>query len=247
MARFILALFVSICFFSTNNPAKGQAKEPFAVVELFTSEGCSSCPAADELLKQMVVSGENEGKPFIALAFHITYWNHLGWVDNYSKELFTERQKKYAEILKQQNIYTPQAIVNGEHQFVGSNAIAFRDTLKKVEKRKPTYRIEANAKQRGDSIEVQYVLNKESKNQVINIAIIEKNSEHIIARGENKNRTLKHFNVVREFKTLESKKQDTVKFHAIQDLDIGNMEVVLYVQNKKTMKIGGASKIAVSE
>jgi len=220
---------------------------PIAVVELFTSEGCSSCPAADELLKEIATKRENEGKPFIALAFHVTYWNHLGWVDQYSNEAFTDRQKTYASALKQPQLYTPQAVINGAHEFVGSNAMAFRDTLAKAEKRKSSYIIEAHAKQRGDSIEIEYLVDSESKNQVMNIAIVEKNSEHNVTRGENKNRTLKHFNVVREFKTVNLKTKDVIMFAKVKDLPITNMEVVLYVQHKKTMRISGAAKTSVSE
>lgn len=240
-------LIIIVSFSLLSGLVRGQSAKPIAVVELFTSEGCSSCPAADELLKEMAGLRENEGKPFIALSFHITYWDHLGWVDPYSNEMYTERQKKYATILKQPQYYTPQAIVNGEHQFIGSNPIAFRDSLTKVEKKKPTFSIEASALQRGDSIEIQYTLQKEPKNQLLNIAIIEKNSEHKVARGENKNRTLKHFNVVREFKTLELKKQDTISLRAVENLAIDNMEIVLYVQHKKTLRILGASKISLLE
>lgn len=235
------------CFLLISASVYAQRAVSVAVVELFTSEGCSSCPAADALLKEMSVKRETEGRPFIALAFHITYWNHLGWADPYSNEVYTTRQKKYTAVLKQRQFYTPQAVVNGAHEFVGSDAVAFRDTLAKAEKRKPSFSIEARARQRGDSIEVQYTLNKESKNQLMNIALIEINSEHTVTRGENKNRTLKHFNVVREFKTLDLKKKDVIMFSRIKDIPIHNMEVVLYVQHKKTMRIAGALKTSVLE
>jgi hypothetical protein len=81
----------------------------------------------------------------------------------------------------------------------------------------------------------------------MNIAIIEKNSERTVTRGENKDRTLKHFNVVREFKTLELREQGVIKFAKVKDLQVNNMEIVLYVQHKKTMRIGGAFKTSVSD
>ena len=215
----------------------GQKKSPLVVVELFTSEGCSSCPAADELLEKMAMQRETEGKPIIALAFHVTYWNHLGWIDTYSKEAYTNRQKAYAAVFEKSQMYTPQAVVNGRHEFVGSNAVAFNDTLAKAEKRKNSFEIEANARLHGDSIEIEYVVD-ESKNQLMNIALIEKNSVHSVSRGENKNRTLRHFNVVREFKTHDLKSQK-VMFAPIEDVPVTNMEVILFVQHKKTMRIGG--------
>jgi hypothetical protein len=243
----IRSSLVFLLFIVAYTPLYSQKKMPVVVVELFTSEGCSSCPAADELLKEVSVKRESEDKPFVALAFHVTYWNHYGWTDPYSNALFDDRQKIYSSVLKQPRIYTPQAVINGAHEFVGSNAIAFRDTLAKAERRKSSYTIEATAKQDGDSIQVEYTVDSESKNQLINIAMIEKNSELIVLRGENKNRTLKHFNVVREFETRELKKQDMIKFAKVKDLALSNTEIVLYVQHKKSMRIGGAIKTSVSE
>src|SRR5687768_10693889 len=115
----IITLFLFIGTFNIgfiSNIAKENSGMP--VVELFTSEGCSSCPAADELLKEMLGIRQNEGKSFIALAFHVTYWNRLGWLDSFSNEAYTDRQKKYQARLKLPNLYTPQAIVNGEKEFI---------------------------------------------------------------------------------------------------------------------------------
>lgn len=240
--RAIIKFILLLCILSVNDVC-GQSHESVAVIELFTSEGCSSCPAADELLKEMVLNRENEGNPLIALSFHITYWNHLGWIDPYSHELYTNRQKKYAAIFKNNQIYTPQAIANGTLEFVGSNRDAFRDSLKKAE-RKPVYTIEAKAMQRKDSIEIHYKLNKDPKNQVLNIAIVEKNIERTITRGENKSRMLMHFNVVRGFNTIEPGKQGTFVVHTIENLATDNAEIVLYLQHKKTWRILGASRIS---
>ena len=226
--------------------ALAQPKKSVAVVELFTSEGCSSCPAADNLLKEMSEQYDKEGKPFIALAFHVTYWNHLGWVDPFSDEAYTNRQKQYAIFLKCPQ-YTPQAVVNGAHEFVGSNAVAFRDTLSKAEKRKFNYAIEARASLKGDSIEVHYKLNKDSKNFVLNVAIVEKSSVREITRGENKSKTLRHFNIVRQFKTLELKEEGIVMLKNADNLPIGNSEIVLFVQQKKLLRIVGATKVPINE
>jgi hypothetical protein len=218
------------------------AAESFPVIELFTSEGCSSCPAADELLEEMTAIREREGKPFIGLSFHVTYWNRLGWIDSFSNEGFTERQKKYQALFKTQ-LYTPQAVVNGQHQFVGSNVVALRDTLTKVENDKATYAIQAKAMRRGDSVFVEYSINKDPKKELVNIALIEKNCEQKVTRGENKNRTLKHFNVVREFQTLALKHEGSLSM-PVNSKAGDDLEVVVYVQ-RRNMKIVGAVKVPV--
>src|SRR5262245_42962987 len=103
MKYLIVVMLSSLLFF--NKPAADQPKpepagsQPIAVVELFTAEGCSSCPAADELLKEMTGILQKEGKKVYALAFHVTYWDNLGWKDPYSQEIFTDRQKLYKKQL----------------------------------------------------------------------------------------------------------------------------------------------------
>lgn len=79
------------------------------VVELFTSQGCSSCPSADKLLSEL-----SKKENVLALSFHVSYWNYLGWKDPYSNEQYTERQRDYARVLHLRSIYTPQMIVNGK-------------------------------------------------------------------------------------------------------------------------------------
>ena len=88
------------------------------VVELFTSEGCSSCPPADKLLTS---AQSNFGNEIIVLSYHVDYWDRLGWKDPFSKAIFSERQRMYSQKLNLSSVYTPQAIVNGQVQFVGSD------------------------------------------------------------------------------------------------------------------------------
>jgi len=98
----------------------------FAVVELFTSEGCSSCPPADEILAK--IAREYPDNVYV-LGFHVDYWDRLGWRDIYSSADYTHRQQKYAQLFNLNSIYTPQAIVNGKHEFVGSNESSLRSAI----------------------------------------------------------------------------------------------------------------------
>src|SRR5882757_10188754 len=96
------------------------AANGFAVVELFTSEGCSSCPSADALVA--AVQKENKDQPVYILAFHVDYWDRLGWKDAFSDAAYSDRQRAYASWLRLSSIYTPQVVVNGRKEFVGSDA-----------------------------------------------------------------------------------------------------------------------------
>ncbi len=118
---FLLVLLAGIIAAATINeghsdrlPASG-----FAVVELFTSQGCSSCPSADKLIEK--VRQETIAARVYLLAYHVDYWDHLGWKDSFSKAKFSARQRQYARWFSQGNVYTPQMVVNGAREFVGSN------------------------------------------------------------------------------------------------------------------------------
>jgi hypothetical protein len=91
------------------------------IVELFTSEGCSSCPPADSLLRQVHLKETSVGQLIVGISEHVTYWNNLGWKDPYSSQVFTDRQNVYASRLSPEGPYTPQMVVNGREQFVGSD------------------------------------------------------------------------------------------------------------------------------
>jgi hypothetical protein len=108
-------------------PANGTG-QGFAVVELFTSEGCSSCPPADEAVAD--IARQYKNNVFI-LAYHVDYWNYLGWKDMFSNSAYSNRQKQYASLLNVSSVYTPQIIVNGKTEFVGSDKIKLEQTISK--------------------------------------------------------------------------------------------------------------------
>ncbi|MBL0740840.1 DUF1223 domain-containing protein [Chryseolinea lacunae] len=219
---------------------------PVAVVELFTAEGCSSCPLADEMLKELTDIMQKEGKHVLALAYHVTYWNHLGWVDPYSQEAFTERQKKYSKLLNVQGLYTPEAVVNGKHEFVGSNPVSFRMAVDSALRTPATYALEAHAALQKDSVKLTYTLSKEPKRVVLNVAIVEKYVEHRVLRGENKDRTLKHYHVVRAMeKILKPMQNGTYTLAWPADLPKENGEMIVYVQQTSGWSIVGGVGVEV--
>ena len=105
------------------------------VVELFTSEGCSSCPPADELLAKLDKTQLIAGVEIIPLEFHVDYWNELGWTDPFSSSLFSERQNSYARAFGNGRIYTPQMVVDGGAEFVGSNSGRAYEAIRRAARR----------------------------------------------------------------------------------------------------------------
>src|SRR6187402_1594915 len=129
LAITLSSLFFLDCFMFPESEIAGSFKTEkaklatttnngFAVVELYTSEGCSSCPPADELVSK--IQKESNGQPVYILAFHVDYWNRLGWKDVFGDAAYSKRQNDYAQYLKLPSVYTPQIVVNGKKEFVGS-------------------------------------------------------------------------------------------------------------------------------
>src|SRR5436190_6281924 len=118
------------------------------VVELFTSQGCSSCPPADALLSDIVHDESLRGR-VIPLAFHVDYWDRLGWRDPFSSAEWSRRQYFYVRALNVNSAYTPQIVVNGAKQFVGSNRAALEQALVALSHRKPASDVQISATRRG--------------------------------------------------------------------------------------------------
>jgi hypothetical protein len=129
-ACFMTILGLAACGQNNGSSKKDTAKisgKGFAVLELFTSEGCSSCPPADELLAK--IQKEAQGKDIYLLAYHVDYWDRLGWKDVFSNADYSKRQEQYGRWFNSSQIYTPQLIVNGKAEFVGSNEAAIRNAI----------------------------------------------------------------------------------------------------------------------
>lgn len=106
----IFALTLTIFGFS-NHVMATEGISPRAVVELYTSQGCSSCPPADSVLYAL----NQDRRDLLLLSYHVDYWNYLGWTDPFSDSMFTDRQRDYAQRMRERYVYTPQVIINGEH------------------------------------------------------------------------------------------------------------------------------------
>ena len=213
---------------------------PFAVLELFTSEGCSSCPPADEILRGVA----NQDNVF-ALSFHVTYWNKLGWKDAFSQKMFDERQYAYGRLMQSNGVYTPQLVVNGSEEFVGSRKSQTEKSVEKVLSQKAEARVILNKTMEDNALKAHYKLEGNFKNTVLNIALVERNIETKVLRGENEGRTLKHDNVVREFQIIQigATGEGTISFNVPSDFKQKEGKIIAYLQNKDTWKMVAASKI----
>jgi len=167
------------------------AAEGPLVLELFTSQGCSSCPPADDLLARLARAGSLGDRPLAPLSFHVDYWNDLGWADPYSSPAWTERQRQYARVIGDDRVYTPELVVGGATGMVGSNLAAVTDAIQRAAH--PAL-LPATARWTADAVTVTATAPGDAE---VWVAIWEDGTRTHVARGENAGETLASERVVR--------------------------------------------------
>ena len=228
--------------------ANGHSGNVPVVVELFTSEGCSSCPPADALLAKLEAEQAVVGAEVIALEEHVDYWNGGGWFDPFSSDAATLRQREYAAVLGNENPYTPQMVVDGREQFVGSRAGQARGVIEQSAGRKKVevtiapvgggekFRVSVGAL--GD------LSSRDGGAAEIWMAITETGLHSNVRGGENSGQDLHHAAVVRKLWKIGTVKdaafssEETVKVEWAWRRE--NLRVVVFVQEKKNKRILGA-------
>jgi len=237
-----LLLLVAVCWLS---PA--FATESPVVVELFTSEGCSSCPPADALLvKLSQVSGPVPN--VIILGEHVDYWNHIGWTDRFSSAQFTSRQEGYAHHFGLASTYTPQMVIDGQKQFVGNDGAAVaKEILAASQEEMPANvsltRLTGNA--------VQISVKGENLKGKVYLAVTEDGLSSDVKGGENGGRTIHHAGVVRELRSLgplsNGNFDQKVQLKLQRDWNPANLKLIVFAQQGDYGRILGAASLRLSE
>jgi len=208
----------------------------FALLELFTSEGCSSCPPADRLLAR--IQKQAGGSPIYVLSEHVDYWDHLGWKDIFSQHQFSQRQYRYDRVLKAQ-VYTPQLIINGKTQCLGSDEAAVNRAVEKAVATKTNVNLHLKATQRGKEMEISYDITGSSPADNLLIAVVQKHAVRQIGDGENRGRTLNHAQIVRSLSPfrLSGVEKGVEQILLPDDYKTGDYEIIGFLQDQKTSDI----------
>ena len=238
-------------------PARAADNRVPILVELFTSEGCSSCPPADRFLEKL------DGQPvvgadLIVLSEHVDYWNHIGWKDPYSSHFFSERQSAYANRFGLDTVYTPQMIVDGATEFTGSDTTraekAFAQALAapKIAVRLLSVSLEP-ARTLGARVEADALpLSFPQREAEVYLAVALNHAASHVSGGENGGRTLTHVAVVRSLVKVGQIKGDVgfaqdvhLKLDAVQD--VHDLRVIAFVQEARQGKVVGATEQLVGQ
>jgi hypothetical protein len=192
-AAFALSFLPSLA--AADQPVPATVGDYPVVLELFTSEGCSSCPPADALLGKLA-----EQHDLLPLAFHVDYWNYLGWKDPYSAAFATARQAAYGRMLDVM-VYTPQMVVDGARDAIGSDEAAVSQAIE-AERRQPRLKLTVLRDDRGELKVAIPRGEKQSPPSSVYEAIFDSSQVTQIGRGENSGRTLTEFNIVRLWRKI---------------------------------------------
>lgn len=191
MKSTLLTLFIIPLMFTTSVNNKFTTAKNIVVLELFTSQGCSSCPPEDRILNE--VKGDN----IIALSYHVDYWNYIAWNDPFSKASYGEKQRQYATKFNSSSIYTPQLVINGKEHIVGSNQALVTEKIYEYSKNKSKGSISIfNLSTSESLINFDYKFDGEIKDKVIRSIVVINERTTSVERGENTNRTLVNANIV---------------------------------------------------
>jgi hypothetical protein len=252
----ITGFFIAAILFAANSPhpaSTASAAVP-VVVELFTSEGCSSCPPADALLQKF------DKQPYpaaelIVLSEHVDYWNHIGWTDPYSSHAYSERQSAYGDRLHLESVYTPQMIVDGATEFVGNSS---REAEKAFDRATATAKVPvhiSDVKLDGNLLKAHIesgALPAQSHKADVMVVVALNHAESQVAAGENSGRRLTHVAVVRalvkegSIASGQSFSKD-VAIKLEKAVDPAQLRVIAFVQEPGPGRILGATQEKLSK
>ena len=253
MVRLILGiamvLFSNVVLLSAQGtaPADTASRPKVILVELFTSEGCSSCPPADNLLRAINGTQPSAGQIIVGISEHVTYWNSLGWSDPFSSDLYTDRQNRYGSRFGLDSVYTPQMVVNGTEQFVGSDQSSLASAIRKEQNRTDPVDLRILSVNRlGGALMVDFSAKGDASFQGSEIfaVLTDDADQSIVPRGENSGRTLSHVAVARTLlrvAKLQEAPQQTVQialptsFHGMT-----GHHLILFAQAPGSGKVLGA-------
>jgi len=257
---FSIGSLLSGCGLNSTNADVKNMDQPVrrVIVELFTSEGCSSCPPADALLARLDQEQRIGNAEIITLEEHVDYWDQLGWRDPFSGKQWTERQEDYANAFGNAGVYTPQMVVDGRVEFVGSAQNKARNAIAEAAKEPKSEVVISEVKSTGENlhagVQVKMLPVQPNRAATVWVAITESGLHSNVKAGENAGEDLHHASVVRSLrKAGEADGRSEIAYSGKQELQLDpawkreNLRLVVFVQDPKSRHILGAAATRLSE
>ena len=210
-----------------------------AVLELYTSEGCSSCPPADRFISRLKHSGLDD-RQLIPLSFHVTYWDYIGWRDRFANRQYDERQRKQVRLNAGRTVYTPQFMLNGKDY---RRLRDLDEDVRRINAKAAAFKLELTAMPQAESIMVELDISGNNGNKdraVAYIAFYEHGLKSDVTDGENDGETLRHDYVVRELHGPYLIERGRGKFNtefALQDYKLPDSGIVAFIQRPRSAEV----------
>lgn len=231
LLRIACMAIISVSAFKCRSNSRIENKSGFAVVELFTSEGCEYCPPAHEVLAR--IQKDNPGKEIYVLAYHVHFWDREKWKDKFSNREFSRRQIQYAESLNVPQIYAPQVVVNGKKEFTGTDESNIRTFIDQLLMRRSKVNLSIQGSQDKDKLLLNYQVTGGSNTGYLQVAIVQKKSNGRVEEGKHTGHLFSHVQTVRGFHseplTTGGKGSATVKLP--QGFNWKDWEVIALIQD----------------
>jgi len=227
-----------------------QTAKPAVLIELFTSEGCSSCPPADNLLAALDRDKAYHGIPVVVLSEHVNYWDHEGWRDPFSSPDWTQRQNDYNDRFHLESVYTPQIVINGTQQVNGSDGPNIAKAIETAAEQPHNIQIEIkDAAWSGDELHATVNI-PETGTKGANLYAVLADDQDItdVKKGENAGRTITNVavaRVLRKVAKIQGPYAGTVRMMLPRGVERGKMRLVLFVQKGDNGEVLGAAETAV--
>lgn len=220
-------------------------ERPFVVLELFTSQGCSSCPPADRVLEKVK---KEFPETVFALSYHVDYWDYIGWKDPFAKSGYTKKQSNYNRKFGSPNNYTPQMVVNGKEHFVGSNqAKAYSKIGYYTSQTTENSVAILDAQTSRDKISFQYSIAGDLSHKLLRAVLVIDGRTTQVQRGENRNRTLSNSNIVVNERYIALESQTGSSSIAIPALVTPTDDLTLMLlMESESLDITAAAKIQIN-
>ena len=216
------------------------------LIELFSSEGCSSCPIADAFMKEVIHLSDSTVTPVYVIDYHVDYWNKSGWVDPFSDSIYTKKQMHYALTKGEKNLYTPMAFVNGGTAHAGTDAKGiFVEITQNQSRPNPNFlKLGVSAEEGEDSLIIAYRFWGPMDSLELNIAFVQREINSDVKGGENANQILHHHNVCRKLITAPLvKSEGKTKIYVSPTINLDNFRIIGFAQHKNTLKIHGVDQL----
>jgi hypothetical protein len=246
----IVAAALALSARGADKPSAPSTK-PAVLVELFTSEGCSSCPPADQFLAELSTGNFTREAQIIPIALHVDYWNRSGWTDPFSSEKFTQRQQDYARAFHIDQVYTPQMVVDGAEQIVGGDQKAALAAISRAAAAtKAKLALEPTVSADGKSLTCKLSLSDlpamARGAADVRVVVTEDDLSRDVLRGENAGRKLQHTAVARSLQLIAQLDLDTARDRAYSggtkvelqaEWHKERLKIVAFVQARQTRRI----------